>query len=347
MSRKPKTSRKNAIWTEEELKILRENLNSKIEKLKPLLPNKSERAIRHEWSKNGRTAKYNTLSAEDFSRVIDLYADRKMTIVDVAKKTGLSVPSVHKILNISNTPHKTRKEVRSLFGLTYTEIMPDDETLIGYFCGFLASDGCLVKTDTVVDINLSQKDSEFLKNLVSFFVIEEPKLRLYTYNNNVKFSFRCPNFYQFCLDLGITPRKTHSLDINLKGKSLEFVLGYLRGAIDGDGSIYYGEDCFGQSRLSLITASKKYADSIINIYGGKYYTTRPTNPNHCPLHHIQWTGYLAKALAEILPLNSYMLERKSDRIRKLNEFTPKQTTRYAQIKSNLYSRITDYVQENK
>lgn len=53
----------------------------------------------------------------------------------------------------------------NLNSLVYKEKFPDNDTMLGYVCGIIASDGCLVKNSRVITISMHKNDEDFLINL--------------------------------------------------------------------------------------------------------------------------------------------------------------------------------------
>lgn len=79
------------------------------------------------------------------------------------------------------------------------------------------------------------------------------------------------NFYEFLLEIGLTPAKSKTLGELKIPKS--FFADFLRGCIDGDGNIgsyNHPESSYIQIRLSLCSGSKKFLDWILAVIKERY-----------------------------------------------------------------------------
>lgn len=108
----------------------------------------------------------------------------------------------------------------------YNELEITDQRILGYVCGFIASDGCLVKGVSQIAITLGKTDVDHLKK---FALLISDSDKIYPTSVGNFFLVRTlPKLYQYCLDMGITPHKSLTLDVNLEDKSDEFRLYFLR-----------------------------------------------------------------------------------------------------------------------
>lgn len=192
---------------------------------------------------------------------------------------------------------------------------------LGYFCGLLATDGCLHKNQTVLQIGLQEKDRNVVENFAR--KISDPPLRVRTVlcagrinkykdltietrQNLVFTSASLPSFYHYLIDLGITPAKSKTLDVNLEGKSEEFLWHFFRGVIDGDGSVYPG-------RIIICSASPAFLRTLSQIYGGEIKVKNSKVGN--PLQFLYFNSSASKAIIKSIPIEPYMVERKNVNLR--------------------------------
>jgi hypothetical protein len=155
---------------------------------------------------------------------------------------------------------------------------------LAYAIGFIATDGNLSSDGR--HITLVSKDEEILEQIkksLNLFGTVGKKSRknggekIYSY---IHISDR--NFYIFLLSLGLTPKKSKTI-----GKikvPLKYFSHFLRGCIDGDGSITtsrHPESVHIQLKLRLCSASPKFLDWIhqevthlLKIDGGWIYTAK-------------------------------------------------------------------------
>lgn len=194
--------------------------------------------------------------------------------------------------------------------MRYTEKFPTDDKLLGYLTGFIAADGCLVKQKNGIEIGLAIKDKNHLQWISSQLIYENYILKLSKQNMLVRFRVALPRLYQYCLDMGITPAKSLTLDVNLDGKSEEFIWYFLRGVIDGDGCIYYSS-ILACCSIRICSASLKFVETLQKYFGG----TISFKQKSCKI--LQFKGRQAKQLAQKLPREKFTLQRKTERIEKI------------------------------
>jgi intein/homing endonuclease len=104
-----------------------------------------------------------------------------------------------------------------------------------YLVGLITSDGCLSKDGRHIDI--TSKDYGFLRELNnSLGLTNKIGFKNKSKINEARYlQFSNRNLYEFLLSVGLTPRK--SLTQNKIDVPDEFFCDFLRGLIDGDGSI--------------------------------------------------------------------------------------------------------------
>lgn len=201
--------------------------------------------------------------------------------------------------------------------INYREVTRED--YLGYLCGFVATDGCLSKSQNSITIKLSSKDHLVLKWILDV-VQSNPKEIKYSSRETNKtkkpsemacISFTNPKFFQYCLDMGITPNKTYTLDVKLNDKSEVFKWFFLRGVIDGDGSIHVNPDKPGTSKIRIYSASGKFLETINDIFGGSIQNA----PGATKV--LNFSGALAQKIAKNLPKDTFCLTRKTLQLEEL------------------------------
>lgn len=156
-----------------------------------------------------------------------------------------------------------------------------------YLVGLITSDGCLSIDGR--HINIISKDHKFLEKLNDYFKIAckigiKNKEKI---NQAYFVDFSNKNLYEFLLSIGLTPNKS----LNLKALDVpqEFFVDFLRGVIDGDGSLrswLHPTNLHEQWSLRIALASKifiKWLSSKIEEYlgcKGKIYSELRQNRNN-------------------------------------------------------------------
>lgn len=135
---------------------------------------------------------------------------------------------------------------------------------LAYAIGLLATDGCLAKHQTLVD--LTSKDQEQLKNFNKCIGLDLKIGDKKSSSGSKSFRVQLKNrvFYDFLLAVGLTPSKSKTI-----GKVKipeEYFFDFLRGCFDGDGCFYSYWDTRWKSSFMFYTvfvsASKDFIDWI-------------------------------------------------------------------------------------
>ena len=136
-----------------------------------------------------------------------------------------------------------------------------------YAMGLLATDGNLSKDERHIDF--TSKDKELVSKFRECLGIDNKIGIKYRGRDDYqrKQYFRVQvgdiNFYQFLLSIGLSPKKSKTLDsLDIPE---EFSSDFLRGCIDGDGSIgsfKHPESKYPQLRVRLVSASRNFLEWI-------------------------------------------------------------------------------------
>ena len=135
-----------------------------------------------------------------------------------------------------------------------------------YVIGVIATDGNL--SPDLRHIHITSKDEEMILNCKKCLGITNiigKKARGGSKDKKYYvLQFGDKNFFEFLLSIGITPRKSKT--INELKIPKEYFKDFLRGCIDGDGSITisnHSESRYPQYKVRLCSASKKFLDWIL------------------------------------------------------------------------------------
>jgi len=137
-----------------------------------------------------------------------------------------------------------------------------------YVIGVIATDGNL--SSDLRHIVITSKDYEMVKNCRKSLKIVNKFSRTARGGSKDKkyymFQFGDKNFFNFLLDLGLTPKKSKTIsELKIPQK---YFGDFLRGCIDGDGSISisnHPESKHPQYKVRLCSASKKFLDWIFKM----------------------------------------------------------------------------------
>ena len=133
---------------------------------------------------------------------------------------------------------------------------------LAYAVGLITTDGCLYRDGKSVE--LTSKDKEQLMNFKNCLGISNKigyKVSGQTGDRAMRIQFRDAKFYNFLIDIGLTPHKSKTLkEVRIPDK---YFFDFLRGHFDGDGTFYSYWDPRWRSSFMFytvfISASEEHA----------------------------------------------------------------------------------------
>ena len=173
------------------------------------------------------------------------YFIENMPIKEICIKHKLSDKYLYKIIKQNNLEKRRTK------GQKLLDKIKENKELFYYLLGLIASDGYVYKKKPRVEIDLIISDSKVLED-ISFYLYGENTVR---YEPDFSVSGRCRLFlygkeivdemYKY----GITQKKSETLSLNIDLFGKDYFNHFLRGYIDGDGSIQYFNDNYITIRI--------------------------------------------------------------------------------------------------
>ncbi len=172
---------------------------------------------------------------------------------------------------------------------------------IAYVVGLLVTDGCLSNDNRHIVMRSSETDL-----LETFKKCLEIKNKIGKTKNGKVVSYRVQfgnvQFYNWLLKIGLTPAKTHTIgEIKIPDS---YFRDFLRGHLDGDGSITVYEDCYNFYKernytnqrifVRFISASKKHINWLrqkINKLAsvkGAFIVNKPKSVKYVPVYEIKF-----------------------------------------------------------
>ena len=188
---------------------------------------------------------------------------------------------------------------------------------MAYILGLLASDGNIAKKENRISITLHNRDTEILEKIRQEISLTKP-LDFFTTNNGdprVKLDFHSATIKKDLAHYNIVPAKTYSLKFPSFLQE-EYIISYIRGMFDGDGSIGIYQN---RVSFSIGGASKEVIFGIRDFLSNKYniYTTNITS-KILPSGKLFYTlSYANKASLQIFKIlyidDSLYMKRKKER----------------------------------
>lgn len=218
----------------------------------------------------------NTISPNDFEQeLIELYQSGK-GVHFLQKEYQMSKEQVKDILKRNNIHIRNRHEAivagnknRNL--LDNHSYFQTEGKNMAWLLGFLAADGCVEKDRNVIKISLSSVDKEILEKIRKEISLRS-KVKNYVDNAGFAKSKIQWSSEQHKKDLAsyhIIPQKTFKLKPPEKLND-EFIIDYLRGFWDGDGSITICRNNYNVLEWQITSASKEILDFFVEFLYEKY-----------------------------------------------------------------------------
>lgn len=188
-------------------------------------------------------------------------------------KKGFTPSQIAKKLKLNKS--STYSYIKSNFNIKYSRTYkidnPDyfkkiDTYMKAYWLGFICADGYLVedKGSFVVGIQLSIKDIEILENFKNYLKSEKPiqiinKVNKDLYQTFARLHIGNKQMFKDLVNLGITPKKSLTLQNILKNIPYKYRDSFIIGYHDGDGSVILPKGKIKQ------TTNKWYPSHSTNI----------------------------------------------------------------------------------
>lgn len=185
-------------------------------------------------------SKHPLLSKERKEKAYDLYMKYK-DLNKVGKELHMSNKTVSEIVKAKGFKIDMSK-IKQLYNIDqeYFDIIDTQEK--AYYFGLLAADGTVGSKTNVIQITLQERDKYLLEALRSAIKSNHNILKLnyktkkITYQNQYQLSIMNKHMHDSLIHHGIVPRKSYCLEFP-KDLSSEFYPSFLRGYMDGDGTI--------------------------------------------------------------------------------------------------------------
>lgn len=201
------------------------------------------------------------------------YVELHKGLTSAGKEFGISQFMMEKILKKYGVKKRTYTEAKQI-GRKYKcndDFFKEQNANMAYILGLIASDGSISKKENLIAIQLQEEDKKILEQIRNITQVERPLEEYIRKETGHKiYSFRnwSSEWKKDLLHFGIVPQKTFTLQPpNFLKK--EYIIDYIRGYFDGDGSIYFLKN---QNRVffEISGASKATIDwirkSLVNQY---------------------------------------------------------------------------------
>lgn len=205
--------------------------------------------------------------------VVALYQDG-LQAKEIAAKFGKTTGWVDRVLKHHSIPRTHGKAVYYVNESALDEDTPEKY----YLLGLIATDGCISRNRTAKywSLSLASKDVVLLNDIRKFLRTSKPLYADKEMRSLVVYSSKMAAQLEA---YGITERKTYNLKL-LKKIPTKYVINFLHGCFDGDGSITKPKGRSTADVLLCMTVSREFAQQIVGLYkrvgfNVRLYTSKP------------------------------------------------------------------------
>ena len=209
------------------------------------------------------------LDKNNFYQMInEMYQNKKdyITLKEVCNKIGCCEKTLRKLMRENNLYDNCPDVFRQILKIIHVFDNINNES--AYWLGYLMADGCFTNNSTRsgerLMLECKIEDREILEKFCDFIGIRQERITIGHHGKSVALSLADSNFFTSVSKYGIVHNKSH-LEITIPkeiSSNNDFFLQFLKGLIDGDGTIHTYVHSPG---ISFVTNSKTLAEESKNI----------------------------------------------------------------------------------
>lgn len=181
-----------------------------------------------------------------------------------------------------------------------------------YWLGFLYADGAISSSDNTIELSLQSKDIHHLEKFRDNLGFLKDK-HIFQDETRCRFMFKNKHLKQSLINLGCSPQKSLTLCFPTEEQvPTEFLFDFIRGYVDGDGSVMIGQNHLGvynKPRLSIL-GTENFLMALIEKTGWR--AVKLQHPSKA--YAVEWGGfYVMKYLNQLYSNASIYLDRKYEK----------------------------------
>lgn len=205
------------------------------------------------------------LSQEEiFELFNNLYNNKSdyITLEEASQAAGCCVKTLRKWMKATNAYDNCPDVFRTILKTLHNFDKLDTES--AYWIGYLMADGCLAKRnndDYALMLECKIEDREILEKFCDYLQIRQDRITIGHQGASVCLNIANSNFSTSVLKYGIVPNKSH-VETDVPKEILnddDLFLQYIKGLIDGDGTIHTRKSQYG---ISILSNSKTQLETI-------------------------------------------------------------------------------------
>ena len=174
---------------------------------------------------------------EQIEKIIHLYTIEGKTQTEIGSIMGCGIKPIIRVLHENNIPTNIRRTNRRLKENYFSNI---DTSNKAYFLGLLFADGNVSKDNTreaMIKIQLLNEDRQLLEKFKSEIMSDGTIMN--AKGDTCALAIRSNQMAMDLEQFGIIPNKTYETHFLPNNIPSDFLIDFLRGYVDGDGSLYF------------------------------------------------------------------------------------------------------------
>ena len=244
------------------------------------------------------------LTEEEIHFIIDSYSNTGLTITEIREKLHIKLNRIREVLIQNNIPIKKRGLIKNrTINEDYFKIIDTEGK--AYFLGLLFADGSIYYDKTgnrspSLSLELVECDVDILHRFQQELGANNNlyyNKRANRVNGTYCFKIRSKSLVNDLSQYGIVQNKTYIIN-QLPNLSLNYLIYFLRGYLDGDGSIYYSG---GYWHINFTAYNKKLLENVRDILSSLIQKTQKlkisTSGTAC---HLTYNGTDAYKIIKLL-----------------------------------------------
>ena len=253
----------------------------------------------------GQSNKYK----EKYEIAKQMYLNDGKSLTEICKLLKMDRGSFSKGLKADGIEVINKQNITK-FDETFFDII--DNQIKAYWLGFLYADGAISNTNNTIEISLQSSDIGHLEKLKLHLGFDIGK-HIFQDEVRCRLAFQNKHLKESLIKLGCTPKK--SLTLVFPNKEIvpdKFLFDFIRGYVDGDGSVMIGKNHLGEyvkPRLSIL-GTKEFLTVLIERT--KWREAKIRNPSQA--YSVEWGGnYVMEYLNQLYSKAEVYLDRKYEK----------------------------------
>lgn len=243
----------------------------------------SQNTIRRILNEHGIVDHYRLFREFKYKPYIDLYLNQSKTLTDFCLDNKLNLTTFSKVLKENGHEVLNPNQILRIDPTVFDSIDTEEKA---YWLGFLYADGAVGTNNHLIYLGLAKKDEKHVQKFANFLkftgklyygISKSSKIGNF---ENVKFQVSNKHLHDRLIELGCVAKKSTILTFPSISifKSNDLIRHFIRGYIDGDGTLTFnsttnqpafsavGTQSFLQELIKYLPHQAKVSQSQVNLY---------------------------------------------------------------------------------